>query len=293
MPHADQLADRSILLTGANRGLGRSVAHRLASAGASMVLVARDPDLLGEVGRELAPLLRPGQHIRVHAADLTNAADCQSAIRLLAELPGKIPVLINNAAVLGPVGPIETNDWTAWVNTLEVNLLAPAGLCRGVIPLMRERGAGKIINLSGGGATNARPNFSAYAVAKTGMVRLTETLAAELRDANIQVNAVAPGPMNTRMTEALMQAGPALAGAEYARSQKQLADGGAPPEKAAELISFLASSRSDGVSGRLLSAVWDDWEKLALAERRQTLDSSDIYMLRRIVAKDRGLDWDA
>jgi NAD(P)-dependent dehydrogenase (short-subunit alcohol dehydrogenase family) len=171
----------------------------------------------------------------------------------------------------------------------DVDFFAAARLSQLAIPEMRKSGGGKIINISGGGATGPRPDFSAYACAKTALVRLTETLAQELKDAKIDVNAVAPGAMNTRMLEETLAAGPHGASREYAAAVERAKSGGAPPERAAELVVFLASSASDGITGRLISAGWDDWAKLR--EHREKLAGSDIYTLRRIVPKDRGINW--
>jgi 3-oxoacyl-[acyl-carrier protein] reductase len=155
---------------------------------------------------------------------------------------------------------------------------------------MRQQKSGKIIVLSGGGATQPMPGFSAYAASKAAVVRLTETLADELRDDHIDVNAIAPGALNTRLLDEVLAAGPDKVGqAFYDRSVKQKAEGGTSLEKGAALCAFLLSPESDGVTGRLLSAVWDPWADLPA--RRDELAKSDIYTLRRIVPKERGRDW--
>jgi 3-oxoacyl-[acyl-carrier protein] reductase len=201
-----------------------------------------------------------------------------------------IDILINNAGVQGPIGPFESIDFNAWRDVFETNFFAPARLTQLVIPAMRAAGkGGKIINISGGGATGPRPDFSAYAASKTALVRLTETLAEELRPYAIDVNAVAPGAMNTRMLEEVLNAGRDAAPREYDAALKRAADGGVPPAKAADAVVFLASPASDGITGRLISAVWDDWANLP--SHKDELAKSDVYMLRRIVPKDRGLNW--
>jgi NAD(P)-dependent dehydrogenase (short-subunit alcohol dehydrogenase family) len=182
-------------------------------------------------------------------------------------------VLVNNAAVQGPIGPTDAVDWDAWEHTIRVNLLGTVLMTRAVLPGMRERGRGKIINLSGGGATGPRPNFSAYAASKAAVVRFTETLAHELRGTGIDVNAIAPGALNTRMRDEVLQAGPERAGAEYEQAARR---GETSFEPATKLAVFLASSASDGISGRLLAALWDDWASLG------ELDD-DAYTLRRVV----------
>jgi 3-oxoacyl-[acyl-carrier protein] reductase len=163
--------------------------------------------------------------------------------------------------------------------------------CRAVLPLFRRAGYGKIVNLSGGGATSPLPRISAYAASKAAVVRFTETLALEAADAHIDVNAVAPGALNTRLLDEVLDAGPERVGQDfYDRAVKQKEKGGAPLSKGAELIAFLLSAASDGITGRLLSAVWDPWS--TLPERWPAIANNDVYTLRRIVPKDRGLDWE-
>jgi 3-oxoacyl-[acyl-carrier protein] reductase len=198
-------------------------------------------------------------------------------------------ILINNAAIQGPIGPLSTVDFDAWRTVMEVNFFAPARLCQQFIEPMRKKGWGKIINISGGGATSPRPDFSAYASSKAALVRLSETLAVEAAGTGIDINCVAPGAMNTRMLDELLARGPSGATREYEKALKQKESGGASPDKAAELVLFLASPASDGITGRLFSAVWDPWQDLPA--RREELAKTDIYTLRRIVPEDRGRKW--
>jgi 3-oxoacyl-[acyl-carrier protein] reductase len=160
-------------------------------------------------------------------------------------------------------------------------------MCRAVLPHFRSQKHGKIINLSGGGATAPLPRLSAYAASKAAVVRLTETLAHELRDDGVFVNAIAPGALNTRLLDEVLAAGPQQVGEEfYRKSLEQKNRGGTPLERGAALAVFLASTDSDGISGRLLSAAWDDWQQLP--RYRDELARSDIYTLRRITPQDRG-----
>src|SRR5205807_6845166 len=126
-----------------------------------------------------------------------------------------------------------------------VNLLGTALMTRAVLPLLRAQGYGKIINLSGGGATAPLPRFSAYAASKAAVVRLTETLACELKDDHIDINAIAPGALNTRLLDDVLTAGPDKVGQDfYDRSVKQHEQGGASLARGAALATYLASAES-------------------------------------------------
>ncbi len=284
------LAGKNAIVTGASRGLGTEIAQAMWRAGASLLLVARSGEALNRLRDELMSGAQDGQAAYVVSADLETPDAVLAVIGEARKVWDRLDVLVNNAAIAGPIGRAWENPWEEWEATIRVNLLAPVELCRACVPWMGEFGRGKIINLSGGGATKPRPNFSAYATAKSGLVRFSEILAHEVQHLNIQVNCIAPGAMNTDMVRAVLGAGPEKAGAtEYARAAR-LAEGvGEPPRRAADLCVFLASSASDAITGRLISAVWDAWE--ALPEHVADLRESDIYTLRRIVPGDRGKDW--
>jgi 3-oxoacyl-[acyl-carrier protein] reductase len=281
------LANKNILITGATRGLGLSITQTLWQQGANLILVARGLETLTQLKNQLLPIAHKHQTIQMIAADLALPLSIGD---LLKNIPHPIHVLINNAAIQGPIGPAWQNDWQEWQNTLQVNLLAPIALCRAVIPHMIQQNYGKIINLSGGGATAARPNFSAYAVAKSSLVRFSETLAEEVNAYNISVNCIAPGVMNTDMLAEIVQAGSEKVGEkEFTQAQTKATQDDSVIKRAAELCAFLASPDSDGITGKLISAVWDPWQDLPryLNDLKQT----DIYTLRRITPKDRGKTW--
>jgi len=284
-----KLEGRGIVITGANRGLGKEIARACVSNGAHVLLCARDSALLERTRNELSRLAVGGQRILEQAADVSRPEEVRQIIsRAENDLP-RVDGLVNNAAVLGPADLVEKTEWEEWVRTIEINLLGTVLLCRGVLPVFRRQGYGKIVNLSGGGATAPRPRFSAYAASKAAVVRFTETLAQEVSGTGIDVNAVAPGALNTRLLDEVVAAGPEKAGSEYERAMKQKQEGGESLERAAELCVFLLSSASDRISGKLVSAVWDPWP--TLANRRLELNQTDIYTLRRIRPEDRGREW--
>jgi 3-oxoacyl-[acyl-carrier protein] reductase len=203
---------------------------------------------------------------------------------------GDLHILVNNAGVYGPKGELEEVEWVEWVRAIEINLYGSVLMCRGVLPHFKKRRYGKIVQLSGGGATNPLPRITAYAASKAAVVRLAESLAEDVRGFGIDVNSIAPGALNTRLLDEVLQAGPSKVGEQfYQKSLNQKRDGGAPVSKGAELAVFLGSSHSDGITGRLLSAMWDPWD--SLGDHLQELEGSDVYTLRRIVPKDRGFSW--
>ena len=284
------LSDRSAIITGANQGFGKAIATEYVRAGAGVLLTARNEAMLRQVQQELKRIARPGRPVEILRADVAKPEDCAATVERAAELMPDLCVLVNNAGVYGPKGAIEDVDWEEWVTAIEINLFGLVRMCREIIPLLRRKGYGKIVNLSGGGATNPMPRISAYAASKAAVVRMTDTLAEELKDARVDVNAIAPGALNTRLLDEVIEAGPEKVGkAFYERSLKQAKEGGAPLEKGAMLAVWLASAESDGVSGRLISALWDDWANLG--KRREELAKSDVYTLRRIVPEDRGMKW--
>ena len=285
-----KLAGRKILVTGASQGFGLAVAERCLAEGADVAVCARSKATIEQAAATLRAKAAPGRRVFAAACDVSDAKAVDTLVAETTRELGGLDGLVNNAGVYGPKGAIEDVDWAEWAKAMEINLYGTILPCRSVLPAFRARGWGKIVNLSGGGATAPLPRLSAYAASKAAVVRFTETLAEEVRGTRIDVNAVAPGALNTRLLDEVLAAGPEKVGkAFYDRSLKQKADGGAPLEKGAALIAFLLSSESDGITGKLLSAVWDPWAELPA--RLAELEKSDIYTLRRIVPKDRGKDW--
>jgi NAD(P)-dependent dehydrogenase (short-subunit alcohol dehydrogenase family) len=279
------------LVTGASQGLGKAIAEAFVREGAHVAICARDRKMITTAKEDLEQIASSGQKILALGCDVASASEVAELFAAIDREVGPIDVLVNNAGIYGPKGPSEEVDLEEWMRAVEINLLGTFLPTRQAITRMKRRKRGKIVNLSGGGATNPLPMISAYAAAKAAVVRLTETLAEELREFGIQVNAVAPGALNTRLLDEVLQAGPNVVGAEfYQKALKQRDSGGAPLQKAANVCVYLASAQSAGITGKLLSAIWDPWDRLH--EFSEILDKSDIYTLRRIIPTDRGLDWD-
>lgn len=284
------LAGKVAIITGASQGLGLEIARKYLLAGADVMLCARDLALLQEAQARLSKFAGPTQRVVVKQVDVSVESEVLALVEETLEELGGCQILVNNAGVYGPKGEIEQIDWAEWKKAIEINIYGSVLMCRAVLPHFKGQGYGKIIQLSGGGATNSLPKISAYAVSKAAIVRFNETLAEEVRGLGIDANAIAPGALNTRMLDEILEAGPEKVGeAFYASSLKQKDGGGAPIGRGADLAVFLGSEGSDGITGKLISAIWDDWEHWP--EHLDELSSSDAYTLRRIAGRDRGLSW--
>jgi NAD(P)-dependent dehydrogenase (short-subunit alcohol dehydrogenase family) len=285
-----KLSNLIALVTGASQGLGRTIAEEFVREGAHVAICARDGRLIESVGKELERLASGDQRIVTSVCDVSSAEQVEKLFGEIERRLGGIDVLVNNAGIYGPKGPSDTVDLAGWRRAIEINLYGTFLPARLAIRHMKQKGRGKIINLSGGGATSPMPRISAYAASKAAVVRLTETLAEELREFSIDVNAVAPGALNTRLLDEILEAGPDVVGNTFfEKALKQRDSGGVPLKRAARLSVYLASSESDGITGKLISAQWDPWENLH--QFREQIAKSDVYTLRRIVPEDRGLEW--
>ena len=254
------------------------------------MLCARNAAMLEQAQADLLQLAEPGQKVLVKACDVSNGVAVQELVNETIDKLGGFQILVNNAGIYGPKGEIEDVDWAEWVKAIEINVFGSILMCRAVLPPFKAQGYGKVIQLSGGGATNPMPRMTAYAVSKAAIVRFAESLAEEVRGTGIDVNAIAPGALNTRMLDEVLEAGPEKVGkAFYERSLKQKESGGTALGRGAELALFLASPASDGITAKLISAVWDNWEQWP--EYLEQLSTSDVYTLRRIAGRDRGCEW--
>jgi NAD(P)-dependent dehydrogenase (short-subunit alcohol dehydrogenase family) len=285
-----KLTGRFALITGASQGLGAEIAKQYVANGASVMLCARSADKLEEQRQMLAPVLAADARIVTVVADIGDTKDVDAVFgRLRSEFP-KLDILVNNAGIYGPMGNIEDVDWDEWTDAIRINLLGLVYVSRAAMPMFRAQRYGKIVNISGGGATSPMPAITAYATSKAAVVRFTESLALECRDDRIDVNAIAPGALVTRMMDQLLEAGPDKVGETfYTRMKKIAEEGGTPLDVGARLCVFLGSSESDGITGKLIAAQWDRWEDWP--RHLDELNASDVYTLRRITGRDRNKEW--
>lgn len=270
------LKNKKVILTGAGGGIGSVIADKLAEEGAAIVLIDLVQLALEETLKKIKVKSSSSFYI---VTDISTERQVKTACEEIDNKIGDVDVLVNSAGVQAPIGNFYLNDLEKWKKNIEVNLLGTVNFTYHVLSSMMKKKKGKIINFSGGGSTSPRPALSAYAVAKTAVVRFTETIAEELKDYNIDVNAVAPGAINTKMLDEVLQAGES-SGKEYFDALKRKDEGGNSPELVADLICFLASEKSDGITGKLISAPWDPWINKDFQELLRT--DKDFGTLRRI-----------
>ena len=284
-----KLKNLNALITGGSQGLGKAIAEHFLREGANVVLCARSEKDLSATRDELAGKF-PAQKVFAKTCDVSNESHVNALVAFALESLGSLDALVLNAGIYGPMGPTESVPLDEWRRAIEINLFGVLLPARAVIPYFKKAGRGKIVVLSGGGATNPLPNISSYAASKAAVVRLMETLAEELKPFHVDVNAIAPGALATRLVDEVLAAGPEKVGAAFFEKNKTWKEKGAVPlDLGAGLAVYLASAESNGITGKLISAQWDPWKDLQ--NHREELAKSDIYCLRRIVPEDRGKKW--
>jgi NAD(P)-dependent dehydrogenase (short-subunit alcohol dehydrogenase family) len=263
------------IITGAGKGIGRGIARAYASEGAKLVLVSRT---LAQVEDAADEARAAGAQAAALAVDVSKPDDVRRMVEYTLERFSRVDVLVNNAAILGPVGPLHLNDAEHWAQAVNINVTGLMLCCHAVLPHMIEQGGGKIINLSGAGVTRASETISAYGTTKAAVVRLTETLALEMLPHNVSVNALGPGQIDTDLLDSMASDDSLIEPMMGAMVRRTKSGRGAPLEEAAALAVWLASDASDGLTGRLISATQDDWRELG--PRIPQIMASDLYTLR-------------
>jgi NAD(P)-dependent dehydrogenase (short-subunit alcohol dehydrogenase family) len=263
---------RRIIVVGGTGGLGTAVVAALLGRGDRVLATGRD------AGRLAALAARGAATTPLELGDPGCGDALAAAAR--AALGDALDGLVVVAGPLGPVGPTRGVDLDALAAALDRHLLGTLRVVQACAPLLDASPAPGVVLFSGGGATGAFPRYSAYAMAKVATVRLAENLAAE--EPRWRVNAVAPGFVATAIHEGTLALDPDVVGPYYEETERRLADA-TPPEVAAELVAFLLSDEAAGVTGRLISAVWDPWREEP--GRSALRGPGDFGRLRRIDAQ--------
>ncbi len=272
------LKDKVVAITGGGRGIGLAIAETLAELGARVAVSARTQSDLDAALKSLNAK-GPGPHL-AFVCDVRETAAVEKFAGAVRAQLGPVYGLVAAAGVYGEISPFIDSSLEKWEESLDINIM---GVVRTVHIFAREMKptGGRMILFSGGGQA-AMPNFAPYVTAKGGLWRFTETVAKELAEHKIYLNALAPGAVNTKLLDDLLAAGPEKVGREiYEKSLKQRDSGGESPVKAAKLVQYFLSEKSDGIFGKTLSAVWDDYENL-----KSEVSRSDIYTYKRVVRAD-------
>ncbi|MCX6003861.1 MAG: SDR family NAD(P)-dependent oxidoreductase [Chloroflexi bacterium] len=274
------------IITGGSLGIGLAISKAFVKEGSNLVVASNDKS---EFENTRALPLISTTRVETFQADVSQLEDVKRMLDFTLDKFGTVDILVNCAGIYGPIGLITEIDVKHWLATININLYGTFLCMRAVLPIMMKKNKGKIVNMSGGGGASPLPRFSAYGTSKAGVIRLTETIANEVKDYKIDINAIAPGAVNTRLLDQALAAGDAAGEDFKAKVIKQKQEGGVPPDKVAELALFLASAKSDGLSGRLVSLLWDKWKDSP--KRLAEIMASDVYTMRRITPEDRGYKW--
>lgn len=250
------LADRVAIVTGAGRGIGRAIAKKFAAEGASVALAARSANEVEAAAKEIRDA--GGKAIAV-AADVAQAGDCERIVSVAQKAFGAIHILVNNAGIYGPVGPVEKIKPAEWDEVMAVNLRGAFLLSALVLPRMYAQKSGVILNVTSVAAKAAYAWSGAYAASKAGLIGLTHTLAAEGARKGVRVNAISPGPvLETKMSEELRSGLAKARQSESGKIGEQMAQGtlqGRPqtPDEIASAALFLASDLASAITGQTLN----------------------------------------
>lgn len=272
-----RLTGKFAIVTGGTRGIGKAVAKNFFDQGAYVLICARNQQEINSTCKEIDPFSRRCLGIK---ADVSVIKDCEKLIQYAIKKFGNIDILINNAGIYGEIGKLERSNLQNWVKTINVNLLGTVNCTKFAIPVMKKGGGGKIINFAGAGAggKKALPNFSAYYTSKVAIAGFTETIAEELKEDNIQINCISPGPVNTGLTDYLIAQGIKKAGKQmYQQALNQKRDNKNSADSAINMINFLCSNKANHLSGRLISSQWDSINILQKLDREGAM-----FKLKRI-----------
>ncbi len=204
-----KLKDKVILITAGSRGIGKAIARQCVIEGARVAVSARNEAELQKSVRELKA--EGDSKIMPVRCDVSDDGSVERMVELTERELGPINGLVCSAGIYGPIGSLDMIKLSEWFEAINVNLFGVVRCIHQVVPYMKKRKSGSIVLLSGGGQ-GALVNFSSYVASKGGIWRLTETLAKELGSHGIRVNAIAPGAVNTKFLEDILNAGPDRAG---------------------------------------------------------------------------------
>ncbi len=284
-----KLKNKNVIITGSTGGLGSALALKYLNEGANLILIGRTESKLNSLKTKLIKNIIINQFIITIKLDLGNLNSIPKIInKELKKIP-KVDILINCAAIQGPIGKSWENNFKEWEKSFNINFYSIMIMTNTILPFMIKNNNGSIINISGGGSTTSRPDFSSYAISKTALVRYTEILSDELSNTKIKVNSISPGVMATNMIKQVIKYKKSIKNKKELFTANKVLLEGDNKDNAINLCIFLSTNESNGINGKLISALWDPWNKFK--KYQSYIANSDIYTLRRIIPEDRGMNW--
>lgn len=276
---------KTVLITGATGVIGSCIAEHFFDAGYRLILSGRSEDKLKELKEKF------GDSVLVYSVDVSKSEEVKKMLDFIDSEVGRLDVVVSAAGIYGYIGKVEQCDVEKWEDAFRVNTFGSMYTAKYSVPLLKKSKSASIIFFAGGGE-GPLPNFSSYASSKGAVLRLSESLSAELKEYGIKVNTIYPGLVNSGFTKNIISVGKEFAGEEMYQLALDQVRGKAEsvsPDNAGKLCLFLSSEASDGITGKLFAARWDDLEKVV--EHKDDIMSTDIYSPRRIKPKDRGYEW--
>ena len=280
----------AVLISGGTSGLGLNLAYDLTKKGKSVVICGRNLDALHKVTEKLSEFKKHDQLVLGLVCDVSEENSVAKMFEMVIDHGLHIETLVCNAGLIGPINKFLECDRNEWQQAFNVNFFGTLNLINEVLPEMIRRKFGRIIHISGGGASSPLYGMSSYAASKIASVRFIETLSLEYKGYGVTFNSVAPGMLKTKLLDQMLKAGPERIGTYLfdKANQKMTSDVDAT-KKVLDLISFLLSDRADSISGKMISAEWDNWAEWP--NHAEELKASDIYTLRRITGRERNSSW--
>ena len=285
------MKQKVIFISGGSSGLGEALVRNFILLGYTTLFCARDADKVNATLRKMEKYkTNKNQAVFGFSADVSNSNEISDLFFELQKIGLHPDVLICNAGIIGPISQFHEIDIDTCRSVFDVNFYGTLNLVSAALPHMVKKAWGRVIHISGGGATSPNIGMSIYGASKAAAVRFIETLALEYRDSGITFNSISPGIMKTKMLLQMLEAGAEELGQDHYKKAKLAAESETDSfEKPIDLINFLIENDNKRISGKLISAIWDNWE--IWPDHLDELSNSDMYTLRRITGRDRNADW--
>jgi 3-oxoacyl-[acyl-carrier protein] reductase len=269
-------------IVGATGFIGSKIASYFASKGFKLLLIGRNSSELDLLANNL--IMQYGSQVDTLEIDFENLGKVDWGITL-----SECSFLINTVGLQPPIGAFIDVNLEEWEYNFKINLFSTSRITQIFAKHFSINGGGSIILFSGGGGSTPRPFFSSYSTSKAALVRFVETVSIELIQHNIKINAIAPGVMPSRMMREVLEYEQILGQSEIISAKSSLGDYESDFTHIFELCNFLISPQSDGITGKLISAKWDNWSNWS--NFIDELSNTELYTLRRITARDKNLNW--